>query len=230
MGHKTVKRVPMDFAWPMGKLWEGYVNPYARECPACERGYSPAREILSKLVELLLLAGDDAVRGTKTHPYLRDLNLFAVSPDMVELTDGLVGGGPGILGYDGGAAHAVAQKIIKAAGLPKNWGICKHCGGSGEDPATKAASDAWTETEPPVGVGWQLWDTCSDGMPESPVFATAEKLAVWCERHAHTFGDFKATAAQWLTMFTTEGGVDRGTSLVGSGGRLGVAIDFEEKG
>lgn len=38
---RTCKRVPLDFSWPMKKLWIGYVNPYRGvECPHCKNGYS----------------------------------------------------------------------------------------------------------------------------------------------------------------------------------------------
>jgi hypothetical protein len=40
MGHRTVKRVPLDFDAPLDKTWKGYVNPYgsgSRNCEACER-------------------------------------------------------------------------------------------------------------------------------------------------------------------------------------------------
>lgn len=35
---RELKRVPLDFAWPRGEIWGGYLNPYwrqRRECPAC---------------------------------------------------------------------------------------------------------------------------------------------------------------------------------------------------
>lgn len=33
----------MDFAWPQGETWEGYINPHhtATKCSHCESGYSP---------------------------------------------------------------------------------------------------------------------------------------------------------------------------------------------
>ncbi|MDO8598606.1 MAG: hypothetical protein Q7S02_00695, partial [bacterium] len=45
MGHRTVKRVPLDFRWPYDKLWRGYVNRWAdrvvRECRHCHgTGYN----------------------------------------------------------------------------------------------------------------------------------------------------------------------------------------------
>lgn len=192
---------------------------------------------MNALVRLILLAGSDAANkqtslrreNIPTHPFLQDLGLPLVSADMIELTTGLAGHPPdGIFGHDEVDLYSAVGKILKAAKLPKTWGRCKTCCGGGDDPTTRAASKAWKRTEPPKGIGWQLWDTASDDYPASPVFATAEDLAIWCEKNATTFGDHKATRAQWLKMFTTKYGVDSGTSLVGSGGKVGVAIEFEE--
>lgn len=55
--------------------------------------------------------------------------------------------------------------------------------------------------DPPTGLGYQLWETTTEGSPQSPVFATLDALATWCETHATTFADFRATKAQWLQMF-----------------------------
>lgn len=44
MGHRTLKRVPLDFQWPLNKNWKGYVNPYPAPltCFACGgTGYNP---------------------------------------------------------------------------------------------------------------------------------------------------------------------------------------------
>src|SRR5690606_15034684 len=45
MGQRTVKRVPLDFDWPIGKVWDGYLMPESLRlpgCPACDgRGWSP---------------------------------------------------------------------------------------------------------------------------------------------------------------------------------------------
>ena len=33
---RTMKKVPMDFDWPLGRIWKGYVNPYhGVDCPWC---------------------------------------------------------------------------------------------------------------------------------------------------------------------------------------------------
>ena len=43
---RTLKRVPLDFSWPLREIWGGYVNPYyklAATCPDCAHGYDRAR-------------------------------------------------------------------------------------------------------------------------------------------------------------------------------------------
>jgi hypothetical protein len=42
---REVRMVPMNFAWPIGKIWKGFLNPFyeqSKECPFCDgSGYSP---------------------------------------------------------------------------------------------------------------------------------------------------------------------------------------------
>jgi len=53
---------------------------------------------------------------------------------------------------------------------------------------------------PPDGEGFQLWETTSEGSPNSPVFKTLDELCEWCAENATTFGRNKATKEQWLQM------------------------------
>lgn len=41
---RELKRVPLDFDWPLNKVWGGYINPYqcqSTECPYCKNGWTP---------------------------------------------------------------------------------------------------------------------------------------------------------------------------------------------
>ena len=40
---REIKRVPLDFAWPLHVQWKGYMDPYtSQRCPACDgTGYNP---------------------------------------------------------------------------------------------------------------------------------------------------------------------------------------------
>lgn len=54
--------------------------------------------------------------------------------------------------------------------------------------------------EPPIGEGYQLWETTSEGSPVSPVFKTLDELCGWCEENATTFSHFKTTKEKWKQM------------------------------
>lgn len=49
MGHRDLRRIPLDFSWPLNKVWKGYINPYKGcfPCHPCQRsGLNPATKQL----------------------------------------------------------------------------------------------------------------------------------------------------------------------------------------
>ena len=102
---RVLKRVPMDFNWPVNKVWERYINPYPGD--KGQGFYSPEQE----------------------------------------------------------------QKY-----------------------------NSWVPQEPPSGVGFQMWETTTEGSPQSPVFETLEALAKWCAKNATVFAKEKASAEDWANM------------------------------
>lgn len=81
---------------------------------------------------------------------------------------------------------------------------CFLCHGSGElwpTPEIKKQAEEWEETDPPVGEGFQLWETTSEGSPVSPVFSTLKELCDWSAENATVFADHKATSEEWMAMF-----------------------------
>lgn len=46
---REIKRVPIDFDWPLGMVWKGYINPYdAQECKVCKgSGHNPETKQIS---------------------------------------------------------------------------------------------------------------------------------------------------------------------------------------
>ena len=45
---REIRRVPLDFRWPLEKTWGGYLRPEAfneDSCPDCELGYSPEAQL-----------------------------------------------------------------------------------------------------------------------------------------------------------------------------------------
>src|SRR3990172_2402065 len=50
---REIRRVPMDFDWPLNKVWQGFINPHWKkhcDCLACDRGgYSPDAKFLHEM-------------------------------------------------------------------------------------------------------------------------------------------------------------------------------------
>ncbi len=50
---RELKRVRLDFNWPIGKIWHGYINPFykhSKKCVACDgRGSSPETRLLESM-------------------------------------------------------------------------------------------------------------------------------------------------------------------------------------
>jgi len=196
---REIKRIALDFDWPLDEVWSGYLSPEWRSCPSptCHHGETTDAAWLSAIVHLLLIAGANGLRG-KLHPWLQSLDnapramrwrsrlrdsgyvVVSPTPRMAELTTGLAGRAPSFLGHDAIDGWAATKAVVRAAGLPEDWLTCKVCAGQGIHPDDLAASEAWERTEPPAGEGWQIWETVSEGSPITPVFATAGELAEWC--------------------------------------------------
>ena len=183
MINRELRRVPLDFDYSLNKVWSGYFNPYYKECPHCQNGCTSAGIRLNEIVNLLMISGADSLKG-KNHPYFQDGYFdFSNIPskEMADLTSGFSGRRcDTIFGHDACDRWDATKKIIQAAGLnPNEWGICKHCKGEAIDPASKEQYDKWKSTEPPIGEGYQCWETVSEGSPISPVFKTLDKLCQW---------------------------------------------------
>ncbi|WP_406078734.1 hypothetical protein OG337_29010 [[Kitasatospora] papulosa] len=88
-------------------------------------------------------------------------------------------------GFGGDLDHDSINHMLLARFRCKQLGITLECGSCGGEcgteayPGQRAEAEAWEATEPPVGDGWQLWETVSEGSPISPVFPAADDLARW---------------------------------------------------
>jgi len=84
---RELKRVPLDFDWPLNKTWRGFINPHYVPCPednrTCFGGETAAMSWLSAVTRLICLLGEEAAaapraaellaRGrTYPHPYLQE--------------------------------------------------------------------------------------------------------------------------------------------------------------
>jgi hypothetical protein len=96
---REIKRVALDFDWPLNKIWEGFINPfYSKKCPeagkTCFNGSTAAGQWLDAIVRFLMVAGDNGngPRGNNCiwpHPYL---TRFELAPTR-ELPDEIRKGG-----------------------------------------------------------------------------------------------------------------------------------------
>jgi hypothetical protein len=106
-------------------------------------------------------------------------------------------------GHDSINCWVVVEAACERAGRPYTCGHCEGHGNTATDEQRQAADEVETY-EPPLGAGWQLWETTSEGSPTSPVFSTAEALAEWCETNASYFADLKMTKDEWLSGFVND--------------------------
>lgn len=243
MGHRILKRVPLDFQAPIGKVWRGYINPYPgpSQCKFCDgSGLNNATKqidddfysfddrtrkwndkITQDEVQALVNAGrlmDFTHTWKQGEGWKRRENNYIPTAEEVnsyQHRGALLGG------HDTINRWILIKTRAKRLGV---WGRCIHCkkGEMKLPRKMKKRHNNWKEFEPPVGPGYQLWETVSEGSPQSPVFATPQELASWCEKKATIFGDEKMSRSHWLRMFTGEEDLDTGSLLVGGGGYLGA--------
>ena len=68
---REVKRVALDFEWPLKKVWKGYVNPHFKRCEAedCRGGETAASAWVSGVARLIAMLGEEAAAA----PHAREL-------------------------------------------------------------------------------------------------------------------------------------------------------------
>lgn len=309
---RTLKRVPLDFTWPLGQVWGGYLNPFSRQsikCPDCNgSGYSPDAARFSDEwyghgynTGRSFRGFDPVAYGatplTVDHPAIRQVaeahcerdggyyghgdaaifreqrRLFALfreqwlhqliqadvdalveagrlmeltrRPRTAEHVEKLKAqesaGGSGYwldevvhrptadevntwsivspMAHDSINQWACVEARCKREGVEKT---CARCGGSGElwpTPEIEKLHDEWQPTEPPSGDGYQLWETTSEGSPNSPVFATLDELCAYAAVNCTTFGTSNFVSAEkWREMLDAdfvrhEEPMDNGTAV-----------------
>ncbi len=231
---REMKKVPIDFNWPLNKVWKGYINPFtSTSCAACEgSGLNPATKKLSDdWYTHLRTDGQegwqhhldkDDVRALLRADRLWDFTRVPLTEKQRETVRRKVARGgnswlPKSNGYIPTAdevnawsrrffGHDSINQMICVKAKAKRlgiYGLCATCKGEGdiwESPKTKKLSQEWEMEEPPVGDGYQLWETTSEGSPVSPVFRTLDDLCQWAENNATTFATGHASAEEWKEM------------------------------
>lgn len=256
---REVRRVPLDFDWPLRKTWEGYFTPARlreKSCPDCDNGYSPQAKHLHDLWygyipfdpastgSTPLRYDTPAVRtraernvtrapeyyGFGERAIVREAQRLAdlwngqwshhlsqddvdalvaadrlydfthvwsaetrwqridppVRPTAAKINEWSLHG----FGHDGINAGVVIRARCEREGVRDTCATCDGHGSLEAYEGQRAEAEAWEPVQPPVGDGWQLWETVSEGSPVSPVFPTAEALAQWLttEEGGHAAG------------------------------------------
>lgn len=199
---REVKRVPMDFDWPVDKVWEGYLSPDPG-WPTCRRcdgdGIHPQAKPITESFYALYVH-DEATRRQiqwsdkitqdevdhlldkdRLPTWVRDDTKrgghWEQLPRTADEVNALNRRG-GLDSHDGINRWILCKYRCERLGIPYTCDGCEGHGNLASDEDRKRAEE-WTPTEPPEGEGWQMWESVSEGSPISPVFATAEALASW---------------------------------------------------
>lgn len=206
---REVRRVPLDFNWPLNKAWSGFINEYyeyRRECPFCEgSGQNPETKAISDdwyafedrsrqwchsitqdEVEALI---KEKRLSDLTHTWSKENGWQPKDPPYVPTADEVNEWSRKGFGHDAINCWICVETRAKRLGV---WGHCEYCKGYGDlwlSPEYEKKYDAWEATDPPEGRGWQLWETVSEGSPITPVFATPEALAKWLSNDNNKYGE-----------------------------------------
>lgn len=226
---RTLKRVPLDFDWPLNKVWEGYLTPdhlCFPKCSTCDGdGYSvEARAIANTFyahqirspfadalawhdkigqaeVDHLIERGRlmTLVKREPTDDNPRDWEWVGLPRTSEEVN---AENRPGRKGFSG---HDSINRMILVSFRCERLGIverCATCGGHGDIATDEQRAEAEKDhtVEPPEGEGYQLWETTSEGSPVSPVFATLDALCEYAAANCSTFGSDTASAEGWRKM------------------------------
>ncbi|WP_394831687.1 hypothetical protein LVJ94_34760 [Pendulispora rubella] len=200
---REVRRVPLDFDWPLNKVWKGFLCPYrSAHCVACGgTGLNPATKQISDDFyglakpkrrwvnaitqdEVQALVDEDRL-GAFTHTFVQGQYVKKDPPYVPTAREVNAWSRQG-LGHDTVNQHILVRTRAKRLGV---YGLCEVCTGEGElwpDDDTRKKAEAWEPEPPPPGVGWQLWETVSEGSPISPVFATSNELVDWLCANGYT--------------------------------------------
>jgi len=238
---RELKRVPLDFKWPIGQVWIGYLNPYrCHECQQCKgSGRNKAMNDLSdewygrhserwvyltpnkrynanahqyNITEAEVLA---LVKGGRLsdltgwvqfdeelqewYTYENKVRVSCQAP-IIPTTDEVNEWAKVGFGHDG-INHSICLRArAKELGVEGDCDICNGEGYLFQTPHIKELHESWEQIEPPVGDGFQLWETTSEGSPKSPVFNDFDSLCEWCASNASTFASFKASKEEWKQM------------------------------
>jgi hypothetical protein len=228
---RSVKRVPLDFDWPLNKAWEGYLSPERPRCEKCGGdGIHPFAKPIAETfyaLDLLGVAADPVRSGYRwcdkltqdevdhllaegrLRTWVKDDTSRGGHWDSLPRTAEEINAEPNE--HDGINRCILIEYRCTRLGLPY---YCDRCEGEGSIATAeqRAQLEDWTGTEPPTGDGFQMWESVSEGSPISPVFEAPGALATWLAEHPSGITD-RFSYGDWLGVIN---GQVVGTSIPGS--------------
>lgn len=208
---RELRRVPLDFDWPIDKVWDGYLTPaeiVPPECNDCTSGYSrQAQAMFDSFYEHQVgpTCWGDKIGQAEVDNLVENERLGVweggewTHPPRLADDINIDQHRGGLSGHDALNVHLLVKFRCEVLGIPN---VCPTCDGR-TFICTQEEYDRWENYEgpqPPTGDGYQLWETTSEGSPQTPVFATLDELCVYAAEHCTTFGSSRTSAAEWKRM------------------------------
>lgn len=224
---RIVKRVPLDFDWPLNKKWYGYINPVPTiQCEACNgTSYNAATNQLAQQ----WYCHDEEPEWIAVETYNGQMSRYNNKSWRYHLTqdevDALIKANRidtrlrrfdfektltadevnewakrDPFGHDGLNQFICVKVRATRLGF---YGLCKFC----DDGLIWHSSEfaklhcEFKKIEPPTGDGYQIWN---EEYPKSPVFKDPEDLATWCVGNISIFGSIYAPIDAWMKIVNNE--------------------------
>jgi hypothetical protein len=231
---RELKRVAMDFKWPLNQVWKGYLNPYhSQPCKPCNQsGLNPETKRLNDdwysfdRTEWVWINSSKRYNNAAWQYHLTQDEVDALVDwnRLYEFTHTFVAGDGwkrkeppyrptadevnrwSLTGFGHDSINRSICVEVRAKHLGV-YGLCEFCNGEGniwQSEEIRKLSEEWQSFEPPLGDGFQLWETTNEGSPISPAFASLDELCEWAAGNANTFGSFTATAQEWREMLDAD--------------------------
>lgn len=240
---RDIKRVPLNFDWPIDKTWHGYLMPddlredqcpecggdgYSREAKAVADTFYPHQISWTDRARADALAWHDKIGQKEVDYLLKKGRLRTWVPgengergswvtlprSAAEVNEAQRRGA--LDGHDGINRGLLIQFRCKRLGIPHLCSLCKGHGLVENYPGQRAQADTWEPAEPPTGEGWQVWETVSEGSPISPVFADREALIQWLMSPAYTWGTSRPLTRSQAEAFTESAWAPSGVIIDGA--------------
>lgn len=108
------------------------------------------------------------------------------------------------MGHDSINCWTVIRAECRRLGEDASCAVCDGTGDIWPSKEAEDAYDAWQPTPPPAGLGYQIWETVSEGSPISPVFPSPELLATYMTNRKWG-ADHGSSYATWLAFINGPG-------------------------